>query len=305
MSKRSPVSVVVLSWNTLELTRTCLRFVYASQPVPAQVIVIDNASADGSADMVAAEFPEVQLQRNALNEGFAIGCNQGMALAQQPYILLLNSDTEVAPDAIQRMLAFLQASPQHAAVAAHLIHPDGGTQRTCNRFPGLLTPLMFGTPFERWFPNSFELRRYFMRDWDHQSSRDVDQPPAAVLLLKRSALDKVGVFDERLWLFFNDVDLSRRLATAGFKTHYLAEARVVHHVGASTKKFAAFVPEYQKNRLVYYRKHFGRLAGIWLKACVLLSYWDFVWAQRRAARRGEPVQQVAPVRAALRAFLQS
>jgi N-acetylglucosaminyl-diphospho-decaprenol L-rhamnosyltransferase len=303
MTQRSPVSVVVLSWNTLELTRTCLRFVCASQPMPAQVIVIDNASEDGSADMIAAEFPAVELQRNPRNEGFAIGCNQGLALAKQPYILLLNSDTEVGADAIERMRAFLEAAPKHAAVAAHLIHPDGGTQRTCNRFPGLLTPLLWGTPFERWFPNSFELKRYFMRDWDHKSSRDVDQPPAAVLMLKRSALDVVGVFDERLWLFFNDVDLSKRLAQAGYKTHYLAEARVVHHVGASTKKFAGFVPEYQKNRLVYYRKHFGRLAGIWLKACVVLSYWDFVWAQRRAARRGEPVQAVPPVRAALKDFL--
>jgi GT2 family glycosyltransferase len=305
MSHAAQVSVVMLSWNTAELTSIALRHVFASQPPPGQVIVIDNHSADGSADRIAAEFPAVELVRNPCNEGFAIGCNQGMRLARLPYVLLLNSDTEVAPDAIERMAGFLAENPAYGAVAAHLIHPGGGTQRTCNRFPNLWTPLFWGTPIERWFPDSFELRRYFMREWDHASSRDVEQPPAAVLMLSRAAIERVGMFDERLWLFYNDVDLSKRLAQAGLRTRYLAEARVVHHVGASTKKFAAFVPEYQRNRLVYYRKHHGRLAGLWLKACVVLSFLDFAWAQRRARQRGEPAQEVAPVRAALREFLRS
>lgn len=305
MSLADQVSVVVLSWNTRELTLTCLRYVLASDSVPGELIVIDNASEDGSADAIAEEFPKVVLQRNERNEGFAIGCNQGMALATLPYVLLLNSDTEVAPDAIERMARFLADNRAYGAVAAHLIHPDGGTQRTCNRFPGLRTALFFGTPFERWFPESKELRRYFMRDWDHESSRDVDQPPAAVLMVKREALDRVGVFDEALWLFYNDVDLSKRLWADGWKTHYLAEARVVHHVGASTKKFGSFVPEYQKNRLHYYRKHHGRLGGLWLKACVILSYLDFAFAQRGLRKRGEPYQEVAPVRTQLSTFLRS
>ena len=116
----------------------------------------------------------------------------------------------------------------------------------------------------------------------------MDQPPAACFLVRQAILEDIGLFDERLWLFFNDVDLSKRLAKAGWKTRYLAGARVVHHVGASTKQFGDFVPEYQRNRLIYYRKHHGRVAGWWLKVCVTLAYLDYIaLLAMRKLRKGD------------------
>ncbi|MGH3848846.1 MAG: glycosyltransferase family 2 protein, partial [Pseudonocardiaceae bacterium] len=170
-------------------------------------------------------------------------------------------------------------------------------------FPTLETALFFSTPLERWFPHSRELRRYFIRDWDQESSRDVDQPPAAVLLLRRSVLEQVGLFDEELWLFYNDVDLAKRIHAAGWKTHYLAEAEVLHHVGGSTSKFANFVAQWQRDRLHYYRKHHGAFGALWLKGCVTLTFADWAVTQLFRHLRGRPAEPLGPMLSGYRAFL--
>lgn len=287
------LSIVIPSWNTRDLLRTCLRTVEAARkPGETEIVIVDNASHDGSADMVAEEFPEVVLQRNAANEGFAIGCNQGIALARGEYVLLLNADTEVGEDALVRMVDFLREHPDYGGVAPRLLNPDGSTQRSCQAFPKLATVFWFATPFERWFPDSKEMRRYFLRDWDHEDERDIDQPPAACLMITRRVIEEVGVFDESLWLFYNDVDLSLRMHQHGLRTRFLPQATVLHHVGASTSQFGSFLTMWQKNRLTYYRKHHGRLAGVWLKACVSLAFVDWCCIQLKAKLRrrgGEPL----------------
>jgi GT2 family glycosyltransferase len=300
------LSVVIPSWNTREYLAACLAHLAAAEKPPTEVIVVENGSSDGSRELVEREHPDVRLLVNARNEGFARGSNQGMRAARGRYVLLLNTDTEVAPDAIARLVRFLDEHPEHAAVAPRLVHRDGTTQRTVQEFPTLRTALFFSTPLERWFPESRELRRYFMRDWDQESSRDVDQPPAAVLLLRKSVLDQVGLFDETLWLFYNDVDLAKRIRAAGWKTHYLAEATVLHHVGGSTSKFANFIAVWQQDRLRFYRKHHGRLGAWWLKACVTFTLVDWIAQQlaRRMRRRPEePPSPLGPMLAGYGEFL--
>jgi GT2 family glycosyltransferase len=297
------VSIVIPSWNTRELLRACLASLERHGLPHSETIVIENASGDGSADMVAREFPRVRLVRNAENVGFARGCNQGLRLARGRHALLLNADTEVHAGALALLLAWLDQHPEYGAAAPRLVHPDGSTQRACQAFPTLATALWFGTPLERWFPDSRELRRYFLRDWDQEDDRDVEQPPAACLMLRREALEAVGLFDEELWLFYNDVDLSKRLAAAGFRTRYVAQARVLHHVGRSTRQFGRFLPEWHKNRLHYYRKHHGRLAGAWLKLCVTSSAADWVATQLGRRFRGRPSEPIRPLLGLLREFL--
>jgi len=299
------LSVVIPSWNTAGLLRACLAHLAAARLPAHEVIVVDNASADGSADMVAAEFPQAVLVRNAENRGFAGGCNQGMRLARGRYVLLLNSDTEVAPDAVELLLAFLHREAGYGAAAPLLHSADGRVQPSLKRFPTLATALWFSTPLERWFPDNRELRRYFMRDADQEKSADVEQPPAACLLVRRTVLEAIGLFDEELWLFYNDVDLSKRMAAAGWKTRYVAEARVLHHEGASTKKFGRLLFEWQKNRLCYYRKHHGRLGGIWVKACVVLSFADWLAVQLGRWLRGRSGDQVGETVRGFGAFLLS
>lgn len=306
MSADAPVlSVVIPSWNTRELLAACLDALLAADLPPTETIVVDNASADGSADMVAERFPGVVLVRNAENRGFAGGCNQGIALARGRYVLLLNSDTEVARDAIALLVRWLDEHPAYGAAAPLLHHPDGRVQPSLKRFPTLATALWFSTPLERWFPDSRELARYFMRDADQAASADVDQPPAACLLVRAEVLERIGAFDETLWLFYNDVDLSKRMAAAGYKTRYVAAARVLHHEGASTSKFAGFLFEWQRNRLTYYRKHHGRLGGLWLKACVAFAFAG--WAATQLGRRiaGRPADRLGRTTAGFLRFVVS
>lgn len=292
MSDRPEISVVIPSWNTLDYLVACLESLDRAPKPSIEIIVVENGSEDGSREYLERKRPDVRLVVNERNEGFARACNQGIELARGRYVFLLNTDTEIRGDALARLHAFLEEHPEYGCVAPRLVHPDGRTQPTVQAFPNLWTPLFFATPLERWMPNSRELRRYFLRDWDQESSRDIDQPPAAALLVRAQVLAEVGVFDETFWLFFNDVDLSMRIGKAGWKTRYLADAQVLHHVGGSTRKFASFVPEWQRNRLAFYRKHFGRPAGVWVKTCVAFAYLDWlasrVWGKLRG-RGGEPL----------------
>ncbi|MEX1024956.1 MAG: glycosyltransferase family 2 protein [Planctomycetota bacterium] len=305
-SEAPVLSVVIPSWNTKELTATCLEFLDRAEKPTTEVIIVENGSEDGSRELIAERWPEHTLLVNEVNEGFARGSNQGLRAARGEFVFLLNTDTEVAPDAIRRMLDFLRANPEYGAVAPKLVHPDGRVQPTVQSFPTCRTALWFATPLERWFPDSQELRRYFLRDWNQESTRDVDQPPAAALLLRKSVLDEVGLFDETLWLFYNDTDLALRMAQAGWKTRYLAEAEVVHHVGASTSKFARFIPVWNANRLTFYRKHYGWRGSLTVKSAVTWSFLDFAATQAWRRLRGKPeAEPVAPLWREYKTFLAS
>ena len=299
------LSVVIPSWNTRELTRVCLEFLDRAEKPSCEVIIVENGSEDGSLEMIQKGWPQHRLVVNEENQGFAKGSNQGLALARGRYVFLLNTDTELFPDALRLMIDFLEQHPEYGAVAPKLVHPDGRVQATVHSFPTLRTALWFATPLERWFPNSKELRRYFLRDWDQETTRDIDQPPAAALLLRKQVLDQVGLFDESLWLFYNDTDLSLRMAKAGWKTRYLAEARVVHHVGASTSKFARFIPVWNSNRLTFYRKHFGWRGNAVIKACVSWTFWDYAATQWWRRLRSKPAEPVKPIWREYLRFLKS
>jgi len=204
-----------------------------------------------------SEFPEAELIRNPRNDGYALGNNLGAARARGDYLLLLNSDTEVRPGALPTLLRFLDEHPGHAACGPRLDFPDGRPQLSCKRFPTLRVCLFYDTWLCRRFPRNHVIPWYEMRDFDHTSSRDVDQPPGAALLVRRALWQELGGFDPQLWLFYNDVDFCRRLRAAGQQIAYVAEARVLHHEGKSTAQFPEFGAIWHKNRLSYYRKAFG------------------------------------------------
>lgn len=286
------LSVVVLSWNTRELLSACLASLEAVRRDDWQVIVVDNDSADGSADMVAERFGWVELIRNGQNDGYAIGNNIGAARADGEYLLLLNSDTEVGEGVLEHLLTFLDEHPGHGACAPRLVHPDGTVQLSCKTFPTLWTAVFYDTVFQRWFPNNRTLPAYEMSDFDHLSSRDVDQPPGAALLIRRALWEQLGGFDPELWLFYNDVDLCLRIHRAGFKVAYLAEVAILHHEGKSTSQFRAFGAIWHKNRLAYYRKTFGWRGALVARLMTTVRGWE---EARKLKRGGAPKEARAEV----------
>jgi N-acetylglucosaminyl-diphospho-decaprenol L-rhamnosyltransferase len=299
------LSVVVSAWRTRELLRTCLHSLKPVHQAGAEVVVVEDAGGDGSDAMVREEFAWARLMALDTNVGYSRATNLGCAQARGEFLLLLNADTEVRPGAVDALLSFARSHPEHGAVAPRLVGTDGGTQASCMAFPRWSTALFFATPLERLWPESPELRRYFMRDFDHGQERDVPQPPTAALLLPRDLWQELGGFDESFGLFFGDVDLARRLAQRGRPIRFLPGSEIVHHGGASTGQLHDFVARWHADRLTYFRKHHGTLAGIWVKACTTLAWAAHVaaWPVRRLG--GKTTEPLRPLCRSFGAFLVS
>lgn len=265
------LSVVVLSWNTKALTLACLRSLHAETPRHArEVIVVDNGSADGSPDAIAESYPDVRLVRNAENRLYAEGNNQGAAIARGSYLCILNSDTEVHAGALDGLVDFLEQNPDYGAASPKLINPDGSTQAACRRFPGLLDALVESTPLRGTSLGRKRSARGSMADFDHEHTRDVDQPPGACMMMRTEEYLALGGLDPELSLFYNDVDLCKRLWQGGRKIRYLAELLVVHHGGASTSGHGVWNPYWFVNREAYFTKHHGLFGRLWLRAVFYL-----------------------------------
>jgi len=282
----SDVSVVVLSWNTAELTTECLRSVTAAferGEAEGELVVVENGSTDGSAERIAEDFPAAKLIKNEENLGYAAGANQGVHASTGEWVLLLGSDAALLEGALMEMRTFLEGAEGYGACAPRLVGEDGQTQQACAAFPRPRTAIWFGTPLQHWFPKASELERYFLRDFAHDEDADVEQPPATCLLFSRELWDSLGGMDESLWLFFNDVDLCRRLQQQGLLIRYLVGPGVRHHGGASTARFPNFVERWHTDRLRYMRKHHGWMGAL----CARIgTTWAFAaWGLRRALFR--------------------
>jgi GT2 family glycosyltransferase len=297
------LTVIVPSWNTCELLLACLDSLEPVARAGAQVIVIDDASGDGSAEAAERAAPWAEVVRLANRRGFTAVVNRGWEGVTRPFVLLLNADARLEAGCASALLAFLREHPDYAAAAPLHRNTDGTLQRGCMAFPRLATALWFATPLERLFPNSRELRRYFLRDWDHEGERDVDQPPASALLLRRSVIGDGQPLDGAMELFFSDVDLCRRLRGDGWRLRYLDRAQVTHARGASTGQLTDFVPRWHADRLAYYRKHHGPLSGPWVKGCATFA--ALGEAFHRVATRTRSPQPLRPLFRELGAFLRS
>ena len=245
------LSVIIVSYNTRELLRNCLLSLRASDGLSLEIIVVDNASSDGSAAMVRDEFPEARLLAQTKNRWYCGGNNIGLRAASAEYALLLNPDTEVAPHALALMLKFLRESPGHAGVTAQLRYPDGQIQQTCARVPSYQNLLLTYTPLGYLLPTlkrSLQAHTTYA-DWDRASDRDVEAIPGACTLMRRED----AILDDDLLLYFPEETLSRRHAKP---MRFLAAARVTHHEKSSTRNLLA-TRVFFRDLLVYCRKHHG------------------------------------------------
>lgn len=230
------LSIVIVSFNALGHLRRCLRTLYEQQHGDFEVIVVDNASPDGSASMVEREFPAVRLIRNATNAGFAAAANLGARAAQGDVIVYLNPDSELTHDAFSAPADYLRAHPDAGALGIKVLDPDGRLQLSVRRFPGLEAALFNRySLFTRLFPNNRYSKRYLMTDWDHDAVSDVDWVSGACVLTTRRVLDTVGYFDEAYFWGFEDVDFCQRLHRAGLRVVYYPLTSVIHAIGASAR----------------------------------------------------------------------
>jgi GT2 family glycosyltransferase len=273
------LAIVIVSYNVRELLRECLRRLEGQR-----VIIVDNASADGSAEMIRNEFPDATLIANADNRGFAAACNQGLAASTAEFVFILNPDTTVAPPALAALLELMRADARVGACGPRLLNTDGSLQYSCRCFPTLGRLAMDELGLGKLFPKSRFFGDYRMTWWPHDERREVDQLMGAALLLRRAALDDAGVFDERFFMYYEEVDLCLRLHQRGWKVVFAPDAVVTHHGGASARQsFAAMTLARYRSLFAFYRKHYPAWHRILLKIIVAIAATLRLPTSRRAA----------------------
>jgi len=269
------VSVCIVNWNTRALLRDCLRSIAAwTQGVAVEVIVVDNASTDGSVAMLRRAFPEVRLIASEDNLGFARGSNLAASVATGDYLLYLNPDTELRSNAIRGLRDFLATHPGHGAAGCRLLNTDGSLQATCaSDLPSPRNELASLLLLDRLFPASRWCAARELNHWDHADSRDVACLSGACMMLPRPLAQALGGFDERHFMYGEDLDLCCRLRATGARLHYLAGETIVHHEGAASRKRGrGFAP--LRQRAANYdvlRRNCGRRAALGYRAAVALG----------------------------------
>ncbi|MCU0501483.1 MAG: glycosyltransferase family 2 protein [Anaerolineae bacterium] len=267
------LSIIIVNWNTRELLRGCLAALTEDgrrktdslsppsvlrPPSSVEIIVVDNASADGSVEMVQREFPDVRLILNEGNLGFARANNRGIAASRGRYVLLLNSDTVASPDALEMLVTFMDAHPEAGVVGPCLRRPDGTAQ-----------PYAFGgdpTPGYLLRRAISRLRGRYLHDWGTTAIQEVDWVSGACLMARRAAIAQAGPLEEAMFMYFEDNEWCLRIRNAGWKVYYDPQAAIVHIGGQSLAKNPAARQAYYESLRYFYRKHYARTAQLLLAA---------------------------------------
>jgi N-acetylglucosaminyl-diphospho-decaprenol L-rhamnosyltransferase len=300
VTEQSPVydlSIIVVSYNTAALLQKCLTSVYANQhpDYSFEVLVLDNASSDNSAELVKTEFPQVDLVVNSKNLGFAAAVNQAFTKARGTYLLLLNPDTEVIEDAIWKMVEFLEEEPQAAVVGPALLYPNRTFQESAFGFPSLWQIFLDFYPIN-WRLTQSRLNGRYPRELFEgrfPQAFEIDFPLGACMLIRQAVLEKMGSLDENFFMYMEEIDLCYRIKQAEmprgygllglrfrpgrrlpnhWKIYCLPSAKMIHHAGASTNQFREeMYVQLHKSRYYFFQKHYGP---------------RFRWAARNVTRLG-------------------
>ena len=267
------LSVIIVSYNTRDLLRDCLRSVYRSlgtAGLAAEVLVVDNASRDGSAEMVRGEFPGAAIISNAENRGFAAANNQALRQAQGRYLLLLNPDTVVQGDALPALARFMDEHTQAGVACGRLLYGDGSFQHSCFRFPTLLMSFLDFFPVNHRITGS-RLNGRYPHSW-FERPFPIDHPLGACFIVRREAVEQVGLLDEQFFIYCEEIDWCIRIRRAGWEAYYTPTATIVHLEGRSTQQFRGpMLVELHRSRYRLFRKHYGPA---------------FQWANRQIVRLG-------------------
>jgi len=268
------VSVIIVNWNTKGLLRDCLSSVYEhAGEVDYEIIVIDNASTDGSASMVKNDFRQVILIENSKNRGFAAANNQGMAVAKGRYVLLLNSDTVVLDNAIANTVCFADENPQAAVTGCRVLNPDRTLQRTCFMFPSILNMLLSSTYLYKLFPSSRFFGREQMTWWNRSDVRKVDVVTGCFMLVRREAIEQVGMMDEQFFMYGEETDWCYRFWKKRWTVMFAPVGEIIHFGGQSTaQKPVAMIVQLRLSILKFMKKHRGWPAYLIARFLVALFF---------------------------------
>lgn len=270
------LSVVVVSYNTSELTIQCLQSVFTQNHVDYEVIVVDNASSDGSANQIKQNFPQVALIENNENKGFASANNQAIQLARGRYILLLNSDTVLlSEDSFSKMIAFMDKRQDAGISGCKVTKPNGRLDWPCKR--SFQTPSVFffrSMGLDRLFPNHRKFGKYHLTYLDENETHEVDAITGAFFMIRRETVQDIGLLDEKLFMYSEDMDWCVRAKQRKWKVFYYPQVQIIHFKSRSSKK--------RSNKMIYwwyystwyvYKKHLAKNYNFFINSIVFLGFW--------------------------------
>ena len=272
------VSIIVVAWNVRELLHNCLKSVYGqTKGINFEVIYVDNASNDGSVEMVTKEFPEVRVIKNTENEGFIKANNQGIKIAKGRYVLLLNSDTVVLDNAIAKTVTFADAHPQTAVVGCRILNQDGTLQRSCFMSHSILNFFLSATCLHKIFPMSRFFGREWMTWWDFNDVREVEVIKGCYALVQKEAIEQVGFMDDLYFVYGDDTDWCYRFRKNGWKILFTPDAKIIHYGGQTTKQMTSqFLFQLFGSKLIFMKLHRNRFK--FPLACFLVALFFFLRA---------------------------
>ena len=248
------ISIIIVTWNTKDLLQQCLDSIHKTiHDITFEIIVIDNASEDDTVVMLRGKFPHITLIKNSRNLGFGAANNQGLRIMRGRYALLLNSDTVLTIHAVEELFAFMETHPESAMACGQLLNSDGSKQNSIASFPSLLT-LMTNMPLlEYLFPKHYPSKRY-----NHKNPVEVDSAIGACLLVRKKAIDEVGMFDERYFFFFEETDWAYQMKKADWKIFHIPTAFIYHLQGQSIGSDVRSRIEFYRSRYLFFRKWHSR-----------------------------------------------
>jgi GT2 family glycosyltransferase len=270
------LSVIIVSWNTRKLLENCLKSIYEkTRQFEFEIIVVDNASQDGSAEMIRTKFPECKLVESKNNLGFSKANNLGIGQADGKYLLFLNPDTQLKTSALDGMINFLERSPEYGAVGCKLLNSDASIQFTCAReFPTPFREFCFLAMLDRFFPGSKVFSTTEMRYWNHQHSRDIDCLSGACIMTRKKIADQLGGLSEKYFMYAEDVELCYRIRKAGWLIYYLGSEEIYHFSGSSSsqrkeRSFSAVMQREANYRFMI--ENYGKRVAMSMRAFVFVG----------------------------------
>jgi len=266
------ISIVIVSYNTKVMTQECLESLDVNtRDLACQIIVIDNASSDGSVEMIQNKFPHVELIINTSNKGFAAANNQGFLCAKAPLILLLNSDTVVLGKVIQNSIQYILDHPDVGAFACRVLNSDRTTQRTCSQYPTFRNIFLMAIGLDRLYPRHI-FGQYQYKDWARDSERDIEVISGCYLLTRKEILESVGGLDEDFFFFGEETEWCMRIRRAGWKLRFSPVGEIIHHGGGSAKKLKYKRDLMLTNALVRFHQKTGGTFSAIAMFCLLFFF---------------------------------
>jgi hypothetical protein len=267
------LSIIIVTHNVKELLNDCLKSIYTNVHwITYEVLVVDNNSQDDTVKLIKTEFPQVHLIANDANLGFAKANNQAIYESKGRYILLLNPDTIVLPEALNKMVSFMDTHKDAGAVGPKLLNPDYTTQASCGRFPTLPLAISHFFFIEKIFPNWNLLGKYIK--WHYDKISEVDHLLGACLMVRREVIDKVGMLDEGYFIYTEETDWCFRIKKYGFKIYFFPEAKIIHLGGKCGNKHIRKKALFEGHQGLYrfYKKHYGKKRLFVLKCLTIIGF---------------------------------